>query len=145
MTQRSTFTVQVEGLTELQRTLRALKDRDLNKKVRDVNKMAAEIVKPEARKTAPDGHRDPKSNKRYKPGKLEKSITVVASAKSAAVKAGSASRVPYAGAIHFGFPKRHIRPNRFLFRAMARKGDEVSATYEREIETVLRDKLESDQ
>jgi hypothetical protein len=143
MAQRSEFTVQVDGLNELNRNLRALRDRDLNRRVREVNKMAAEVVKPEARRTAPEGHRDAKSNRRYRPGKLERSITVIASAKGAQVKAGSAARVPYAGAIHFGFPRRHIRPNRFLFRAMARKSDEVSATYEREIETVLRDHLES--
>jgi hypothetical protein len=144
MAQRSQFTVQVDGLNELNRNLRALRDRELNNKVRAVNKMAAEVVKPEARRTAPEGHRDAKSSRRYRPGKLEKSVTVVASAKGAQVKAGSASRVPYAGAIHFGFPRRHIRPNRFLFRAMARKSDEVSATYEREIENVLRERLESD-
>ncbi|MFJ4666729.1 HK97-gp10 family putative phage morphogenesis protein [Kitasatospora purpeofusca] len=138
----SAFTVRVEGLDELKRALRQLKDSDLNKAVREVNKAAAEIVKPEARKTAPSGHRSRKDNKRYKPGKLEKSITVLASANSAVVKAGSSSRVPYAGAIHFGFPRRHIRPNRFLFRAMARTSDQVSETYEREISEVLRDKLE---
>ncbi len=139
----SAFTVRVEGLDDLKRSLRKLKDTELNKKVRAVNKQAAEIVKPEARKTAPDHTRTPKDAKRYRPGKLEKSITVVASTNSAAIKAGSASRVPYAGAIHFGFPRRGISPNRFLFRAMARSSDAVSDTYEREITAVLRDKLES--
>ncbi|MBD0712555.1 HK97 gp10 family phage protein [Streptomyces sp. NBC_01732] len=139
----SAYTVQVEGLNELKRSLRQLRDTELNKKVRAVNKTAAELVKPEARKTAPDHTRTAKDAKRYKPGKLEKSITVVASANSAAIKAGSSSRVPYAGAIHFGFPRRNIRPNRFLFRAMARKSDDVSETYEREITAVLREKLES--
>ncbi|GAA0660363.1 hypothetical protein GCM10010193_09140 [Kitasatospora atroaurantiaca] len=139
----SAFTVRVEGLDDLKRALRQLKDSDLNKRVREVNKAAAEIVKPEARKTAPSGHRSRKDSKKYKPGKLEKSITVLASANSAVIKAGSASRVPYAGAIHFGFPKRHIRANRFLYRAMARTSDEVSETYEREITDVIREKLES--
>ncbi|MFC9739155.1 HK97-gp10 family putative phage morphogenesis protein [Streptomyces noursei] len=139
----SAYTVRVEGLNELKRALRQLRDTELNKKVRAVNKEAAEIVKPEARKTAPNHTRTAKDAKRYKPGKLEKSITVIASANSAAIKAGSASRVPYAGAIHFGYPKRRIRPNRFLYRAMARTSDQVSDTYEREITAVLRDKLES--
>ncbi|MFB7675596.1 HK97 gp10 family phage protein [Kitasatospora purpeofusca] len=138
----SAFTVRVEGLDELKRAMRQLKDSDLNKRVREVNKQAAEIVKPEARKTAPSGHRSPKDSKKYKPGKLERSITVLASANSAVIKAGSASRVPYAGAIHFGFPRRRIRANRFLFRAMARTSDEVSEAYEREITDVIREKLE---
>lgn len=144
MAQRSAYTVRVDGLREFQRTVRKLKDRELNKKVRGVNKTAAEIVKPAAVLAAPDGKRDAKSNKRYRPGKLDKSIKVVASAKSAAIKAGSASRVPYAAAIHFGFKKRNIKPNRFLFRAMARKSTEVSETYEREIRALVRAHLESE-
>ncbi|MER5638425.1 HK97-gp10 family putative phage morphogenesis protein [Kitasatospora sp. NPDC002227] len=143
MAESSAFTVRVEGLDELKKALRQLKDSELNKTVREVNKQAAEIVKPEAQKTAPAGHRSRKDSKKYKPGKLARSIAVVASANSAVIKAGSASRVPYAGAIHFGYPKRHIRANRFLFRAMARTSDEVSETYEREITQVLREKLES--
>nr|BEK66833.1 hypothetical protein KPHV_40600 [Kitasatospora purpeofusca] len=139
----SAFTVQVEGLDELKRALRQLKDSDLNRAVREVNKAAGEIVKPEAKRTAPAGHRTPKSSKKYKPGRLAQSIAVVASANSAVIKAGSASRVPYAGAIHFGFPRRHIKANRFLFRAMARSGAEVADTYEREITSVIRDKIES--
>lgn len=139
----SAYTVRVEGLDELKRSLRQLKDRDLNKAVREVNKSAGEIVKPEARRTAPAGHRTAKSSKRYKPGRLAASIAVVASTNAAVIKAGSASRVPYAGAIHFGFPRRHIKPNRFLYRAMARTSDQVSETYEREIAEVIREKLES--
>ncbi|MFE2245251.1 hypothetical protein [Streptomyces lavendulae] len=133
----------MDGLREFQKNLRQLKDKELNKKVRLVNKSAADIVLPEAIAASPDGKRDAKSSKKYRPGKLDKSIKVVASQKAAVIKAGSASRVPYAAAIHFGYRKRNIRPNRFLFRAMARKGREVGATYEREISQLVRDHLES--
>ncbi|MFB8107281.1 HK97-gp10 family putative phage morphogenesis protein [Streptomyces sp. NPDC056007] len=139
----SRFSVQVQGLNQLKRTLRQLKDKDLSKEVRKVNKEAAELVRPAAQRGVPQRRRSPKDNKRYRPGKLAKSVKVVASANSAKIKAGTASRSPYAGAIHFGFPKRGIRPNRFLFRAMARNSDRVSETYEREISAVLRRKLES--
>ncbi|MFF4408117.1 HK97-gp10 family putative phage morphogenesis protein [Streptomyces sp. NPDC001404] len=140
----SRFSVQVQGLNELKQSLRRLKDKDLNKKIREANKSAAEVVKPEAQRTAPHRSRSPKDNRKYRPGKLARSVSVVASANSAAIKAGSKARVPYAAAVHFGFPKRHIRPNRFLYRAMARKSDDVSQTYEREISSALREKLESD-
>ncbi|MDX2390186.1 HK97 gp10 family phage protein [Streptomyces sp. DK15] len=139
----SQFSVQVDGLTDLKKALRQLKDKELNKKVREANKTAAEIVKPEAQNTAPHHTRTPKDSKKYRPGKLAKSIKVVASANSAAIKAGTKARAPYAGAIHFGFPRRGISPNRFLYRAMARNSAAVSATYEREITAVLKDKLES--
>ncbi|WP_327254084.1 hypothetical protein [Streptomyces sp. NBC_01244] len=144
MARTSAFTVRVAGMTELQKNIRRLKSRDLNNAVRAANKQAAEVVKPEAESTAPKGRRDAKSGKRYKPGKLAKSVKVTASAKGAQVKAGSATRVPYAAAVHFGYPKRGIKPNRFLFRAMARKSAAVSETYEREISAVVRQHLEGD-
>ncbi|GAA0430921.1 hypothetical protein [Streptomyces luteireticuli] len=144
MARSSAFTVRVKGMTELQRNIRKLKSRELSASVRAANKSAAEVMKPEAESTAPKGRRDAKSSRRYRPGKLAKSVGVTASAKGAAVKAGSAARVPYAAAIHFGYPKRGIRPNRFLYRAMARKSDAVSETYEREISAVVRQHLEGD-
>ncbi|QAX94997.1 minor tail protein [Streptomyces phage Sebastisaurus] len=140
---RSNFTVQVDGLREFQRNVRQLRDKELNKKIRGANKQAGELVLPAAVRESPDGHRDAKSSKKYRPGKLDKSIKIVASQKSVAIKAGSASRVPYAAAIHFGYRKRNIRPNRFLYRAMARKSQAVSATYERLITQVVREHLES--
>ncbi|WP_172385211.1 HK97-gp10 family putative phage morphogenesis protein [Streptomyces sp. MNP-20] len=139
----SRFSVQVEGLNQLKRTLRQLKDKDLSKAVRQANKDAAEVVRPDAQRGVPQRTRTPKDNKKYRPGKLARSVKVVASANSAAIKAGTASRAPYAGAIHFGYPKRGIKPNRFLYRAMARNSAEVSQTYEREISAVLRKKLEN--
>ncbi|WP_367140439.1 MULTISPECIES: HK97 gp10 family phage protein [Streptomyces] len=144
MASTSAFTVRVKGMREFQRNVRRLKDRELNNAVRAANKLAAEVVKPEAESTAPKGKRDAKSSKRYRPGKLAKSVTVTASVKGAAVKAGSAARVPYAAPVHFGYPKRGIKANRFLYRAMARKSDAVSETYEREISAVVRQHLEGD-
>lgn len=88
----SRFSVQVEGLNQLKKTLRQLKDKDLSKKVREVNKEAAELVKPDAQRGVPQHQRSPKDNKKYRPGKLAKSVKVVASANSAAIKAGTASR-----------------------------------------------------
>ncbi|WP_424213194.1 HK97-gp10 family putative phage morphogenesis protein [Streptomyces sp. BI20] len=139
----SRFSVQVDGLNELKQALRKLKDKDLNKSVRDANKSAAEIVRPDAQAGVPQHTRTPKDSKKYRPGKLAKSVKVVASANFAAIKAGTKARAPYAGAIHFGSPRRGIRPNRFLYRAMARNSEAVSDTYEREITAVLKNKLES--
>ncbi|XUZ27375.1 hypothetical protein ACQVDT_21570 [Streptomyces sp. RMIT01] len=143
MAQRSAYTVRVDGLRQFQRNVRTLRDRELNKAVREANKASGEVLVPQAKHESPDGRRNSKSSKRYRPGKLDKSIKVTASAKGAVIKAGSAARVPYAAAIHFGFRKRNIRPNRFLFRAMARRSDQVAATYERRIHAVVQRFLES--
>ncbi|MFJ3339984.1 hypothetical protein ACIPT3_02185 [Streptomyces diastaticus] len=115
----------------------------MNRAVREANKASGEVLVPQAKHESPDGRRDSKSSKKYRPGKLDKSIRVTASTKGAVIKAGSAARVPYAAAIHFGFRRRNIRPNRFLFRAMARKSTQVAATYERRIDAVVRNYLES--
>ncbi|MFJ8955628.1 hypothetical protein ACIRO1_36610 [Streptomyces sp. NPDC102381] len=123
--------------------MRTLKDKELNKAVRAANKASGEILIPQAQRESPDGHRDAKSSKKYRPGRLDKSIKVTASVKGAVIKAGSAGRVPYAAAIHFGYRKRNIKPNRFLYRAMARKSDQVAATYERRIYAVVQQYLES--
>jgi hypothetical protein len=140
----SAYTVRVEGLRELQRNVRQLRDRELGKKIREANKAAGNVLLPQAVHESPDGKRDAKSSKKYRPGKLDKSVKVVASQKNVVIKAGSASRVPYAAAIHFGYRKRNIRPNRFLYRAMARKSPQVAATYERLVAGVVRDYLESE-
>jgi len=141
--QRSAYTIRVDGLREFQRNVRTLRDRELNKAVREANKASGEILIPQAKHESPDGRRDAKSSKRYRPGKLDKSIKVTASVKGAVIKAGSAARVPYAAAIHFGFRKRNISANRFLYRAMARKSDVVALTYERRIAAVVERFLES--
>lgn len=143
MAQRSAYTIQVDGLREFQRNVRTLKDKELNKAVRAANKASGEVLLPQAVHESPDGKRDAKSSKAYRPGRLDKSIKVTASAKGAVIKAGSAARVPYAAAIHFGYRKRNIRANRFLFRAMARKSAQVAETYERRIDAVVRNFLES--
>ncbi|CAD80108.1 HK97 gp10 family protein [Streptomyces phage phiBT1] len=143
MAQRSAYTIRVDGLREFQRNVRTLRDKELNKAVREANKASGEVLIPQAKHESPDGKRDAKSSKKYRPGKLDKSIKVTASAKGAVIKAGSASRVPYAAAIHFGYRARNISPNRFLFRAMARKSDVVAATYERRIAAVVEKYLES--
>ncbi|MEU6684439.1 hypothetical protein [Streptomyces sp. NPDC046832] len=115
----------------------------MNKAVRAANKASGEVLVPQAKLESPDGKRDAKSSKKYRPGKLDKSVKVTASAKGAVIKAGSAARVPYAAAIHFGFKRRNIKPNRFLFRAMARKSAVVAETYERRIRAVVAEYLES--
>ncbi|WP_030240792.1 MULTISPECIES: HK97 gp10 family phage protein [unclassified Streptomyces] len=143
MAQRSAYTIRVEGLREFQRNVRSLRDKELNKAVREANKASGEVLIPQAKQESPDGQRDAKSSKKYRPGKLDKSIKVTASVKGAVIKAGSAARVPYAAAIHFGWKAHNIKPNRFLFRAMARKSDAVAATYERRIDAVVRKFLES--
>jgi hypothetical protein len=52
-----------------------------------------------------------------KSGRLAASIKPTKTKNKAAIRAGSA-RVPYAGAINYGWPKRGIRPANFMKRAI---------------------------
>lgn len=119
--------IKVENLKELQREIRRLQDKELAKQLRQANKAAADLVRDEARTDAPELS-----------GALARSVTTQAGQRDAAVKAGSPSRVPYAGVIHFGWPRRRIKPNPFLFGAFRKRRDEVSRTYEDLIHEVVK-------
>ena len=41
-----------------------------------------------------------------------------------------AKSVPYAGVIHFGWPRHNIEPQPFLYDALDRRSDEVIKLYE---------------
>lgn len=115
--------VEVEGLRELQRAIRMAADRDLKKQMRKANKDAAEVVK--------DKVETPKRS-----GRLQKSVGVRASNSSAKVKAGSPSRAPHAGPIHFGWPARGIKPRRFLNRALWETREKVRDTYDDALDAI---------
>ena len=105
------FGVNVYGANRLIRTLRKA-DLDV-KQLKTINKQAASTVAAAARVRAPVGVKSRKSNKRYRPGKLSKSVRAGATNRAGVIRAGS-KRVPYATPIHWGWPKRNIKPNYFI-------------------------------
>jgi len=112
--------VKIEGLSKLQKDLRKLSTDalDLNKEeFLATNKKVAEIIIGESKKFVP-----------VLTGALAQSVRNASTKKSAKVRAGSVA-VPYAGAIHFGWPSRGIRPNPFLYDAIDRRRDEVRDRY----------------
>ena len=113
----------VDGLKELQKEIRRTEDVELKKQLRLANKEAAQVVADQAKVEVP-----------RRSGRLARSIGTQASQTSASVKAGTAARVPYAGPIHFGWPKRNIRPQPFLYEAMDKRIGEVRRAYEKSLE-----------
>jgi hypothetical protein len=99
--------IEVHGLNETLRDLRRLNDKEIPKAIRQANKAAAEMVAPMARALAPQ-----------RSGRLAASVKARATQRSGAVVAGSKVRVPYAGPIHWGWPKRGIAANKFMLRAL---------------------------
>lgn len=109
-------TVRVEGLNKLLKALEQL-DGEAKQHFKSVGKWAGEQVASEARGLVP-----------VRSGLLQKSIKGSATGRGATVKAGS-NAVPYAGPIHFGWFKRNIMPQPFLYQAADRRFDEVVEQY----------------
>ena len=118
----------VDGLKALQKEIRKTEDVEMKKRLRLANKEAAQVVADQAKVEVP-----------RRSGRLARSIGTQASQTSAFVKAGTAARVPYAGPIHFGWPKRNIRPQPFLYEALDKRIGEVRRAYEKNLGKITKD------
>jgi HK97 gp10 family phage protein len=110
--------IEVDGVKELQRLLRKVESKEINKAIRSANKSSANVIAEEAKTIVP-----------VRSGRLQRSIKAQGSQSSGSVKAGSAARVPYAGVIHFGWPERNIKAQPFLERAVTSKLPEARTVY----------------
>lgn len=116
--------IQVDGLRELQRDLRALGG-DAVKELRKVNLEGAQVVERAAVPHVP-----------VRTGRLRRSVKARASQRGATVKAGTKT-VPYAAVIEFGSPKRHMRPRPFLFPTAEQERPKVVALYRRRLNDLI--------
>lgn len=115
--------VRVEGGAKLRRELRAAAG-DLDD-LKDANAAAADYVAGIARSRAP-----------VRTGALRATIRGNRAAGRATVSSGSAT-VRYAGPIHWGWPKRNIKPNRFIWDTAQEYRDEWLPTYEENVQNIL--------
>lgn len=136
--------VRIEGLSAVQRDLRGLgKDLSLDRsEFLETNRRVAEIVIGDSKRFVP-----------VLSGALAASIKNASTKKSAKVRVGSSggSRrgtvatsgdlVEYAGPIHFGWPKRRIKPNPFIYEATDGRRSEIATLYAERI-TSIRNKYD---
>ena len=111
----------IQGLAEVNKALRSM-SKETRDSMKATHKKAAEIVIQGA--------------KRYVPvvsGKLAASIRDGSTQRMGRVRVGSAS-VPYAGAIHFGWPARQIKPQPFIYDALDDRRAQVAAVYVKRID-----------
>jgi HK97 gp10 family phage protein len=112
--------VKVRGLNQAIRSLRELGVPD--QEIKDAGSQAGELVASEARSLAP-----------VKTGKLRDSIRVSKTLRKVTISAGnnrtSASGIPYANPIHWGWFKRNIRPQPFFVKALGLTRDQVFRAY----------------
>lgn len=120
MTDRNAGRVEVVGLAQLRRDLRALGD-DLGD-LKAANEQAARIVAEASSARAP-----------RRSGRLAASLRPSRSVGRASVIAGGAA-VPYAGPVHWGWPARGIEPNPFAAEAAEATQPAWLPVYERELQ-----------
>ena len=122
--------VKVKNLREINKALDAIgvpKDA-----IKDAGKESGALVANEARGLVP-----------VRTGALRNSIRVGATARGKiTVKAGnnrsSSSGVPYANPIHWGWFKRHIRPQPFFVRALGYTREEIYENYFDQMEKLIK-------
>ncbi len=117
--------VEIEGVTSLARAFRKAGDEDSRTLLLEANKEAAKSVEAAARPNVP-----------VKTGRLANTLRSAGTAKGGVVLIGKA-KVPYAGPIHFGWFRRHIRPALFLYDALDSRRDEVEEIYFRRLDELL--------
>tara|TARA_B110000259_G_scaffold40556_1_gene46371 strand:- start:510 stop:920 length:411 start_codon:yes stop_codon:yes gene_type:complete len=121
--------VKVKNLREINKALAAI---GVPKEaVKDAGKESGELVANEARSLVP-----------VRTGNLRNSIRVGATARGKiTVLAGnnrtSKSAVPYANPIHWGWFKKHIRPQPFFVRALGYTRSEIYDNYFKQMEKLI--------
>ena len=126
------FQTRVQGHKEFRKAVRKLADKELTAELKELHRDTADIVVHPARADAP-----------RKSGALIKSTKPSASVKAAIVKSGTAKAVPYAGPIHFGWPRRGIKATFFIFKAAFEKRDEYTALFADRVTALVRKRIES--
>lgn len=89
--------IKIDGLKQLKRDLYRL-DKSLLNDLKAVHKEASVVAAAAVSEMTP-----------VRSGRLKKSVKQAATNKEGRIKAGTASRVPYAGVIHFGAPSGSMR------------------------------------
>lgn len=116
--------IEVDGAKELRTAMKRM-SADLGDLTR-LNKEVAGIVASDARGRAPN-----------LTGALSRSVRPGSNKKAGYVTAGR-KLVPYAGPIHFGWPRRNIEPNTFLYDAADARSGEVIGRYRDRIGDLVR-------
>ena len=117
--------VKIEGITKIQRQIRDF-DAGAQDDLKVIHLENAKIVAAVAGRLVP-----------YKTGKLAESVRAGALKNSGVVRAGFAKKDPlYAGPIHFGWPKRRITPNPFIYDAIDQRKQEVIDNYVKAIDNL---------
>jgi len=116
--------IKIKGAKQLQRALRQVEGGTAN--LKEAHLAGAKIVEREAVRLAPK-----------RSGALAGSLRSSGQARQGVVRAGRAA-VPYAGVIHFGWTKRNIAPQPYLYDAVDSRRQEVLDAYGVDVNKVIK-------
>ena len=117
--------IQVEGLDELRRDLRRIKDSELDAEMKAIH---VELAREINRRALP--------NVPVKTGRLKASVRAAGTVRDAVGRVGSTS-VPYAPPIHWGWPAHGIKSTPFLTDAAAEIERDIVDRYDRQVSEML--------
>lgn len=121
--------IKIEGLAGIQKTLKAVGTP--TKELSAAGFEAAIIVTNTAKTLVP-----------RRSGRLAATIKPARVARGAEGRAGS-SNVLYANPIHFGWFKRHIKPNPFMYKALDNRREEVIQAYMKQMDDLIKKAVEA--
>lgn len=113
--------IQIEGLDDLRKNLRRLKDKGLNDEMKAIHLALADEITKKALPAVP-----------VLTGRLKASVRAAGTVRDAIGRVGKAS-VPYAAAIHWGWPSRGMPARPFLTDAAEDIERDVAERYERQV------------
>ena len=122
--------IQIEGGAKLRR---AFRDAEAGMEdLKDLHKSLADDVAGTAKTKVP-----------VRTGRLQRSIRGSGTKTAARVRAGNnrksgATAVPYAPVIHFGFGRRNIKPQPYLYEALDDRRQDVIDAYNDEVRSLIR-------
>jgi HK97 gp10 family phage protein len=119
--------IKVQGLRQ---AIRALQDIGVPAaEIKAAGTQSGELVANEARSLVP-----------VKTGRLRDSIRVSKALSKISVSAGNNTRIPYANPIHWGWYRRHIKPQPFFVKALGITRDQVYQNYYSSLDRLIASK-----
>lgn len=116
--------IKVTGLSELNRAMKAIGIPQ--KEMNAAAKLAGDAVIRESQTLVP-----------VRTGALRNTIRLGATARGMSIRAGNNTNVPYGNPIHWGWFKRHIKPNPFFAKALGYTRQEIFDNYFRQFEQLI--------
>lgn len=117
--------IQVEGLDELRKALRRVKDSELDAEMKQIHAELAREIIAKAQPNVP-----------VRSGALKASLRSAGTVRDAIGRVGKAS-VPYAAPIHWGWKAHNIAPQPFLTDAAAQIEQGITERYDRQVAEML--------